>query len=780
VKEPRHKLFGRLHGLSRRLAVALSVFVVFFGVNFAGAADGDRVIAVDVRGAKTIAKETILAKVQVKPGAAYQSNMVSEDIRRLFALGYFTDVKADVESTAEGLRLIFNVIEKPTIRSIQIDGQRFLRRQRILQVFAVKEGELYDPRRIKEGIDLLKAEYARKSFPQVEIVSKSEVDEAANQATVYLLIDEGAKTRIRGVLVEGNQAFSDRRIRKLLKTKRRFWFAAVYNTQVLDEDLERIRVFYRKNGYQDIEVSSSVYRDPSGRGLYVHLKVVEGLQHRVGSLALTGVSLFPEHEILRVIMLKPGSVYNADALQDDLRLIKQFYGDKGYIHAEVIPDPQLDTASKRVNITYRIQEHEVVAINRVEVKGNLHTKDVVVRRDLRVYPGERFDGAKIRKSIERLYNLGYFEEVNVDTQPTDDPQKEDLIIKVKEAKTGSFSFGGGFSSVDKLVGLVELEQRNFDIKGFPNFTGAGQDVRFRVEVGTVRRFFDISFTEPWAFGFPVSAGLDLYNRTRLRSRNVGLAFEQEQRGGGLRLGREFFDHLITSLGYQLYRTKVTDIVSEASADLRAEEGVNTISQGSASIAYDARDNRFDPTKGFYAFASADLAGSIFGADRDFYRYQIGASHYLPHFGRFVLESRTKAGWVKAYGDSDEVPIFERFFGGGSGTIRGYEERRVGPRDPSSNDPIGGEATFLATVEEVMTILKNEQGKPILKSSLFFDIGDVWRQTGQFGESVKSGTGIGTRINTPIGPLRLDLGIPLNTIANEKRKARFHFNISRSF
>ncbi len=743
--------------------------------------EGERVIAVEVSGAKTVASETVLAKVQTKPGAPYQDAVISEDIRRIFALGYFTDVRVDVEELPEGLKVVFVVKEKPTIASIKVEGNHLLRKPRVLELFAVAEGQLYDPRTVKQGVDLLKAEYARKGFSQAEVVSRVEMDEAANAATVYLLVDEGPRRRITQVLIEGNQAFSDRRINKLLKTKRQHWFRpGVYDEQVLEEDRERIRAFYHKNGYQDIAVEHEVYRDPSGRGLIIHFTLSEGLQHRVGQVAVEGATLFPEREIRQLITLKPGAVYSTEALQEDLRLIKQYYGDRGYIHAEVTPDPQLDPEAKRVNLTYRIVEHELVYVNRIDVQGNLRTKDVVVRRELRILPGDRFDGGKIRKSTERLYNLGFFEEVGVETEPTPKPDREDLIVKVKEAKTGSFSFGGGFSSVDRLVGLVELEQRNFDWRNFPSMTGAGQDLRLRAEVGTVRRYFDLSFTEPWIFGYPLSFGIDAYNRTRLRSQNLGLGFEEERRGAGFRFGKEFTDEVLASVGYQLYRTQISDVVEEASADLKAEQGRNTISVLGTSVTWDRRNNRFDPTKGTVLFGSADLAGGVFGADRDFVRLQAGASAYLPHADRFVFESRIRTGIVDAYSNSDEVPIFERFFGGGSGTIRGFRERRVGPRDPNSNDPIGGEATLTASLEEVMSMIKDERGRSILKGSVFFDVGDVWRRVNEFGESFKAGTGVGARVNTPIGPLRLDLGFPINDVAGEKRTPRFHFNLSRSF
>jgi outer membrane protein insertion porin family len=753
----------------------------WLGVAGAGAQEGQRVIAVEVQGAKTVAQETVLSKVQTKPGMPYDPSVISEDIRRIFALGYFADVKADVQEVAEGLQLIFLVEEKPTIKDIDVKGHRALRESRVLELFAAAKGDLYDARVVKEGVDKVKAEYHRKGFAQTEVLSDVQVDSQDNTATIYLLVNEGPKLRIRDILVEGNAAFSDRQVFKVLKTKRKRWFfSTTYSEQVIEEDMERVKAFYRKHGYQDVDASHEVYQDPAGKGLLIHVKVTEGLQHRVGQVAVEGTVLFPETEIRKLLTLKPGAVYNQEGLQEDLRLMKEYYGDRGYINAEVTPDTQLDPDTKRVDVTYHITEHELVYINRIDVQGNLHTKDVVVRRELRVYPGEAFDGKKIHKSIDRLYNLGYFEEVAVDTEPTAAANKEDLVVKVKETKTGSFSFGGGFSSVDRLMGLVELEQRNFDITNFPRFTGAGQDLLLRVEVGTVRRYFDVAFTEPWIFGYPLSFGVDVFNRTRLRSQHLGFAYEEERRGGGVRFGKEFFDLLKVNTSYQFFQTEISDVPSEASPDLRAEEGRSDVSVLGVDVAADWRNSRFDPTQGLYLSSSADLAGDGLGGDEDFYRVQGGASHYLPHGDRFVFESRLRAGLVNEYGDSSDVPIFERFFAGGSNTIRGFRERRVGPTDPSTNDPIGGETILVGTLEEVLTVIKDERGRSILRASVFYDVGNVWRRLNDFGTSFKSGAGVGARVNTPIGPVRLDVGFPVSGLGDEKRKARLHFNVSRSF
>lgn len=745
------------------------------------AQEAQPVVSVEVRGTQSVAEGTCLAQIQLRPGMPYQDSIVNEDIRRLYALGYFTDVRVETEPRPEGLHVVFLVEEKPTIAAIEWEGAQHLRTKRLEELLDVNVGQLYDARKLKMGLDQIKAEYRRKGFANVAIADSASIDEAANTATVYLVIDEGPRMRIKDILIEGNQAFSDHRLRKVLKTKPKGWFrSGVYNEQVLEEDLERVRAFYRQDGYQDVAADAQVLAGPSGDWLYVHLTVEEGLQHRVGAVELTGHTLFSEHELKSLLTLNPGAVYSTEALQENLRMLKQHYGDVGYINASIVPETHLDDQTKRVDITLHIVEHELTYVSRVEVRGNRRTQDKVIRRELRIYPGDPFDGASIRRSIERLYNLGFFEEVSVDTEPTEQSNYEDLIVEVKEAKTGSFSFGGGFSSVDKLVGLVELEQRNFDLFNYPTFVGAGQDLRFGVEIGSVRRYFDLSFTEPWIFGYPLSFGVDAYNRTRLRSTDLGLAYEEERRGGGVRFGKDLTDTVRLNWDYQLFRVEISDIVEDASADLKAEEGTNDVSVLGTVLSWDRRDNRFDPTRGFFLFSSADLAGGVLAGDKDFYRVQAGASAYLPHAERFVLETRMRAGLVNEYDDTAEVPIFERFFGGGANTVRGFDERQVGPVDPFSNDPIGGETILVGTVEEVFTLLQDERGKSILKTSVFFDVGNVWQKVGDFGDSFEAGAGIGFRVNTPIGPLRLDLGFPVTQLREEDREPQVHFNISRSF
>jgi len=742
-------------------------------------ASAQELLVLDVRvdGLTVVAEETVLAKVRTKAGAPFVQAMVNEDVRQLYQTGFFADVSVDVRTEPGGVVITFLVQEKPLLRAIEIQGHRALHRDKLLKLLDLKAGEFLDPKRVKDGTEAILSEYRRKGYTHVKLAHETAVDPATGEATLFLLIDEGRKIKVRAITIEGNERFSDRRIRKVMKTKRAaFWRAGVYREEVLEEDLERVAAFYRREGFQDVNVEQALATDPSGRRLYVTLTITEGPRYTVGMVELTGYQLFSEPELRTRLMMAPGSVFSQDALQEDVGRLAAAYFDRGYIFAQVEPETVLDPATKAMQVTYRITEGELAYIGRIDIRGNSRTKDVVIRRELRVKPGEPFSGEALRRSRERLYNLGYFEEINFDHEPGTGPSHRDLVVEVKETKTGEFSFGGGFSSVDRAVGFVQIEQRNFDWRNFPTFTGAGQDLRLRTQIGTVRREFDVSFTEPWFLGRPVSLGLDAFHITRLERRSLGFAFDEQRTGGGVRLGKEFTEYLSGSAGYRLEEVEISDVTVGASADFRSEEGTNTVSTLSTDWAYDTRDSRFDPTRGQVFRWGVDVAGGVIGGDKDFIRGTASETIIWPFWKRkgWQLELRGRIGVVDAYDDSQEVPIFERFFAGGSSTIRGYEERRVGPTDPNTNDPIGGEAMAIGNVDIVFPIVEN------IKGSVFFDAGNVWRRVASFGEDYKMGTGIGARIKTPIGPVRLDLGLPINPDDNQDDGVQFHFNISRSF
>lgn len=736
----------------------------------------EQVTAVEVEGNKIVSTATVLTKVKTRPGDRLSQDTVDEDIKRLYGTGFFTDVSAKIEPYREGKMVRFVVRERPLVVSVVITGNRHLREAKLKEELRTKEQELLDRRELKQDIERIGQMYRTKGFYLVEVSHDVKINESTNKATVFLTVNEGRKIRVRRVLFEGNQHFSARRLRKAMATKQSLWIMTpgYYRPEVLQEDVERIKALYRSQGYSDAEANAEAVFDERKRWLDVRVTVQEGPEYLVGEVNFRGVTKIAVEQIQEDLELVPGEPFSQERMFQDVGKIQSAYFSKGYMAASVHPATALNPDTQRVDVTYEATEGEIAYVGLVEIRGNVKTRDAVIRRELRLAPGDRFDGDKLRRSKERLYNLGYFEEVTLETVPADEPHQRNLVVTVKETKTGEISFGGGFSSVDSFIGFAEIVQRNFDLFNWPTFVGGGQELRFRVLAGTRRRNFELSFTEPHLLNLPYLFGFDLFNTTR--TRGEGFSFEQNRKGGALRLGRELGDLDRVDLRYRLEEVRVSDVADDASQALKDELGSNVISSVLVSYNRDTRDNVFNPKSGYLVTNGAELAGSALGGDKDFWKWtSSGSVFFQPFIKEQVLEFRLQLGWVNDYGGSETVPIFERFFAGGADSIRGYKERRVGPKDPVTNDPIGGESMALFNAEYTVPMVD------FLKGAAFFDIGNVWGRVGDFAQgSFKSGVGAGVRIKTPFGPVRLDYGWPINPDSNEKQSGRLHFSASRSF
>jgi outer membrane protein insertion porin family len=739
------------------------------------------VTLIEVRGNKSISSNIIISKMKTRVGALYQENVISDDLKRLYLLGFFSDIKIDTEGYKEGLKVIVSVVERPIIEKIAFVGIRRLtmKEDKLKESLKSKETQYLDYPNLAEDIRVLKKLYEKIGYSQAQIDYKVDIDEKNNKAKVLFSITEGKRIRVKDIVVEGNKAYSIRRILKLMKTKRAWTFnPGVLKEEVLKEDIERIKSFYRKGGFTDVKVSYEVKaHSKKPYLLYITIKIQEGKKYLVGTLNIQGNKDISRKDILvKLTECTPGRVFNQEALKEDITNIQSLYFDRGYIFAQVQEVTSLNPYTGRIDIVYNIVESEIAYVDKIKIRGNIKTKDVVIRRELRIKPSDRFDGEKLRRSKERLQNLGFFEEISYDTDDTAVANRKDLVVEVKESKTGAFSFGGGYSSVDQFVGFIEIEQKNFDWKNFPYFTGGGQDLKLRASLGTISSGFDLSFTEPWVFDYPVSFGFDAYRRSHKREEDVGYGYDEDVTGGDLRLAKEISEYLKADLMYRYDRIEITNI-EDATSDLKNEEGKNTISSLEFGLTFDSRDNVFDPTKGNILSGALEGAGGPFGGDKDFFKFFGRASHYFPLFRGSVLELRGRVGLAEAYGDSDSVPIYERYFAGGAYTIRGYQERKIGPIDPVSKDPLGGESLLVGNAEYTYPIFN------FLKLACFYDIGNVWSKLNDIGSGgLKAGAGFGVRIKTPIGPIMLDYGIPFNKEPGEDTKGsgRFHFSMSHGF
>ncbi len=733
--------------------------------------------AVEVEGNKAISTATIMVKIKTRPGELYYSQTTRDDIKRLYETGYFSDISLSLEDFEGGIKVIFKVDERPIISAIELNGVKLVSRNVLSRKMKTATGQYLNFALLKEDIAAIKAEYERKGLPDAKITYDTIADKKENKVKLVIDVVESRPVKIKNMYVEGNFHFADGKILSLIKTRKAWFFNAGFlKEEQFNEDLERIKTFYLQQGFLDVSVDYRLDYDVQG-DIYIRIFIDEGKVYTVGSIIFRGDKVFSTEELLPSLKVcLVGGVFTYDALKEDVANIQGFYFSKGYIFVQVRETTSLDISTGKVDVVYNIVENELAYVDRIIVQGNLKTQDKVIRRELRIKPGEVFDGDKLKRSKERLYNLGFFEEINYDTTPGLEPDQRNLVVEVKEAKTGSFSFGGGYSSIDQFVGFVEIEQKNFDWKNWKTFTGAGQDLKLRAELGSVRQNFELSFTEPWLLDHPLSFGFDAYRRSHEKDVDLGYGYEETRTGGDLRLGKDFNEYLKGGVTYRLEEVDVSNVDEAATSDLKNEAGKNLISSIETSVTWDTTDNIFNPTRGLVLSGSYEIAGSFLGGDKDYNKVFGLASQYIPLFAKSVLQLQLRAGMAKPFGGCDEIPIYERFYAGGANTIRGYEERSVGPVDLPTSDPLGGEALLIMNAEYMIPIID------FIKGAVFIDTGNVWEKTSEFGTGgLKTGVGFGVRIKTPVGPLKLDYGIPLNKQAGkEKKQGRFHFSMSHGF
>jgi outer membrane protein insertion porin family len=733
--------------------------------------------AVDISGNKSISVATILSKIKTRAGQEYLQNVISDDLKRLYNLGYFSDVSVDREEVDGGFRVIFYVVEKPLIEEISFSQLKYFRPKALMKKIKSKEKKFLDSKTLNDDIRTIEELYDKKGLTLVEVDVEKDLDELTNKAKLHFVIKEGYRIKVKNIKFEGNESFPAKRILKVIKTRKNRWYRKSYlKEEILEEDMERIKSFYEKEGFIDAAASFKYDQYDDGNvNLVIH--IYQGKQYFVDKVTMVGNAVVSEHDILeKMVEIKPGKVFSREKLSVDIASIRTLYFDQGYIFANVRESTSLNTETGKVEIKLDVQEGNLAYVNRIKIQGNDRTRDIVIRRELRLYPGDKFDGEKLRRSKQRLRNLGYFEDINYDIQDTDKPDQKDLVVQVKETKTGTFSFGGGYSTVDQVVGFIEVEQKNFDFTNWPAFTGGGQNLQIRAETGSTRHNTRLSFTEPWIFDHPISGGFDAYITERDREKDVGFAYDEKRVGGDIRFGKQFTEYVSGNLDYRREDITIGNFEEGVSADLLSEEGKNTVSSVGLSVSRDKRDNVFTPTTGWFITGGTDIAGGVLGGDKDFYRINMRTSYHIPFKFDSVVEFRLRAGIIDSYGDTEKVPIFERFFAGGARSIRGYDERRVGPLDSVTEDPIGGESLLVGNIEYTVPLID------FLKMAVFLDTGSVWSKVKDFGSGeFKSGTGLGLRVKTPIGPVNLDYGYPLNDEpGEEERSGKFYFSVSRGF
>jgi outer membrane protein insertion porin family len=712
-----------------------------------------------VEGNRRVQEAVILGAVKARVGGPFNPSLLTEDVRSVFGLGFFDDVQMRVEDFEGGVKLTFVVIERPFVRDLDFVGNQKIAATVLQEKIDLKLGRVHNPVEVQRARDKLLQHYEEEGYYEAQITP--EIDRFPDgDVRVVFSINEGRRMTIDRILIHGNRGLTDKQIKAVMATQERQYFIlrGTVQRQHLEDDVERIIALYNDYGYIQARVDShDVKVDRDRARVTVDITVVEGPQYRVGDVRVTGVTLLPEPEVRRQVRMTSGDVFSRSKLRDSLRAIGDLYSTIGRASADVVPRTEQHGEARRVDIALEVSEGPEVYVERINISGNVRSQDKVLRREIPMAEGDLFTLQKLQRARQKLVNLGYFETVNVTTQPGSDRTKIVVNVDVTERPTGLFSIGGGFSSVDSFIGTIDLSQRNF--------LGRGWEAALRLRAGGRTQQGSLSFTEPWLFDRPLSAGFDLFNVRRQFTE-----YDVDSLGGGLRLSHPFAEFARWHVGYRLTRDRISDLVDGASQSLRDEAGSRVTSLVSGALTRDSRDNVAAPTRGGQASLTTDVAG--LGGESRFVKTIGSVSYFRPVWFGHVVSGRAEAGY--GFGWSDQpLPLFERFYLGGPNSIRGVKFRRISPVDDSGTR-IGGTSEILGNAEYIVPLPLN------IRVAAFFDIGNVYGFSTKFDPmDTREAAGAGVRWNSPFGPIRVDYGINLDRRRGEDFGA-FHFSVGSPF
>jgi len=760
-----------------------------------------REIEVKFIGPETVSRTLVMANIQTVVGKPRSRETVEQDVRNLIGTGNFSDVRVLEETVDGGVKVIFQVQGKGTIKEITFEGQKRFKEERLRRDVSVKVGDILNELKLTEDARKMVELYQKAGYPDVKIDPELNIDKDTGGALVKFKITEGNRVFIKEVRFVGNQSFPATKgglwfrsgLQSMIKTKHRWWMSWLNDSGMLrDEefqaDLEKIRDFYRDHGFIDMEITGTNIQRVGDRWMVITITISEGHQYKVGSVHIEGSKLFPVPDLEKQLKMGAGQLFTPAGLTADLKALEDYYGGRGYLDTTMRATKTPNIETGRMDLLYAVREGELVYIERIDINGNVRTKDKVIRRELAVAPGDIYNTVRIDRSVERLKNLGYFKKVETRPEPTDVPNRRDLELSVEEHQTGSVMFGAGFSSIDSFLGFVELTQGNFDLFNWPSFTGGGQKLRLRMQIGVKRQDYIVSFTEPWFMDQRLALGVDLFHNS---ASYLSTQFTEQRTGGSLRLEKSVNEFLRAQGQYSIQDISM-NVDHNASQELQSQSGGKLRSALQAGLVWDTRDNVFLTTRGNRTELSGEVAGGPVGGDVNVYKLNAKTTFYFPVFNGHVVEVLGAAGVVDAFGRTkgsgptvfepsigkfvkvNDVPMFDRYFLGGANTLRGFNYRDVGPKD-AQNEPIGGNSFANATVEYTFPVVERIRG------AVFFDIGNVWRDAGDLGLSdLKSDVGLGVRLNLPIGPLRLDYGYPLQTDKTTSKAGHIQFSVGYQF
>jgi len=721
-----------------------------------------------VRGNERIEPAAVLANVGTRKGDIFNPEQVREDIKSVYEMGYFEEVKADLSEGPSGKVLTFVVREKPTIQTVNIKGNKKIKDKDIQAAIATKPFTVLNRNAVAGDVRKIVKLYHQEAYFNAEVDSDVSFPEDPRKAVVTFSIDENDKVYVEDIEFVGNEEFSDRKLRGVMQTKKKNFLLSLFTDRgilqedVLETDIDRVNVFYHDRGFMDARVGTPEVKLRED-GFYIEVPVQEGERYTVEEVSLEGDLLEDNENFPPELETEASDYFSREKLRNDMETLSKFYMDLGYAYAEVEPQVKQSQQAHTASVTFNISKGQEVYIERIAVSGNTKTRDNVIRRQIKLAEGDKFSSSRIERTNLNLRKLDFFEEAEIVPSEGSEPDKMDLEVKVKEKLTGSISVGGGFSSEDGLFAGGEVMQRNL--------FGRGQYLALKAYFSKESQRYSLSFTEPYFMDTSLSAGFDVYNWVREYN-----DFTKDAIGGKIRFGYPFGSWSHWYAAYTYEDAKITDVADGASLIIKDQEGRQVKSSVSGTVERDSTDHPFLPTQGSVNRATVEYSTPLLGSDSEFVSYVLESGWYVPLFWKFVGFARGKYGYIWEPDSDKPAPLYERFFLGGINSIRAFDWGDVGPKDPETGDSIGGIKYGLVNLELLFPLLE----KFGMRGVVFFDAGNAYLDEESFDVTTfRTAIGGGIRWASPLGPLRIEYGYNLDPEEDEDM-GRWQFSVGAFF
>jgi outer membrane protein insertion porin family len=729
---------------------------------------------INIKGNRYIEEDAIKLAIKSKEGDLYSPSTLEEDLKQIYKMGYFSDVQIDCTDSLEGKKATFIVVERPVVSQIKIQGNKNIKTPDIQKALGIKLGRVLDQNQVRKDVAAIRKLYTDKGYLNAKIDSKL-TPSNRGETSVDFYIKESEISKVKKISFTGNEYIKDKELKRIMETREKNFLsfitsAGIFKEEAFQKDLDKLAAFHYHKGYIRAKVGSPTITY-EGKDIYITIPIDEGDQYKIGQVDITGELIAPLLTLSKNLDTVEGKVFSSSFLNKDMVNLSEFYSDRGYANVDIIPLTAINDEQKTVDVQFEIAKGEKIYFEKINITGNTRTRDKVIRRELKVAEGDLYSSSKIKRSKQEIDNLGYFKKANLTTTSGTAPNKVILNVEVEEKPTGSISFGAGYSSVDSLVGMIQLSQ--------DNFLGKGQKLDLRAQLGGSNQLI-FSFTEPWLFDTRWSAGINLFNMERWYE-----DFDSNSTGGSISFGHPVGEFTRVDFSYEYEEIDISDVDDDAVLEIRKQEGKTTTGAITMGIIRNTLDNRFIPRMGALTRFSTKFAGV--GGENKFVTFIGSACKYFPMPRDSAFMIRGTIGYSTGYG-GDDVPIFERFFLGGLDSLRGFEDRSVGPMerrgdeyffidDPDEYDAVGGEKELFFNFEYIFPLIK-EAG---VRGIIFFDAGNAYRKSEGYFSDIRMSTGFGVRWQSPFGPLRLELGINLDPKSEyDEDSSEFHFTMGALF